>query len=455
MDPLLVVTAGMGAASLALMLRNMLKQSRLAPEVGLVPDGLGVIVDGRRYVGVVYVADGQPARRASGEALVRTARSMGLTMTIAVSHVRLRKDRLLRTLESEMQRIELALASTGLAKYRERLKFLERLYAEVSRAHTPYASSIVIVVWVPQDKPEARAEAEAFRSLAEAELGVELREARLAGPEELAKALFSTVHPDVAANAAPPGTEPETGGEGVLVGRRSGDPSRLVQLDWPRDLEAHMGVVGPTGRGKTVLLAGLASQLTARLGRLVVVVDPKGDMTSLLGRVADKVLAGTRGAGAWAPGELVVYNLSGLPQAGRGAAAASIVEEALDRAYRGEGAVLVVDEAWRLLSQDPRPLEAAVREGRSLGLHVVYAVQSPGDIPEVILENTRAYAVFGGPGRAYAEAVESLGLEPEGLTRMGVGEAVLKKAEAVERVVVFNFAKYLKPPAAGAWLGRG
>ena len=451
MDPLLALTAGMGAASLALMVRNMLRQSRLGPEVAPARGaGLRLVIDGRPHVGVVYVAEGQPSRRASGEALVRTARSMGLTVTIAVSHVRMRKDRLIRTLESEMQRAELALASTGLAKYRERLKFLERLYSEVSKTHVPYASSVVVVVWVPEDKPEARAEAEAFRSLAEAELGVELREARPGDPAELARMLFSSVHPDVSGNAAPPGVEPEPGGQGVLVGRRSGDPSRLVQLDWPRDLEAHMGVVGPTGRGKTVLLAGLASQLTARLGQLVVAVDPKGDMASLLSRVADRVEPPPRGAvGEWRPGELVVYNLTGLPQRERGAAAAGIVEEALNRAYEGLGLVLVVDEAWRLLAHDPTPLEAAVREGRSLGLHVVYAVQSPSDIPDVILENTRSYAVFGGPGRSYAASAEALGLPPEGLADMGVGEALLRKGETVERVVVFNFEKYLKPPRRG------
>ncbi len=451
MDPLLVVTAILGGASLGLMLRNMLSSREIVGGVRIVfadRDSPTAVLDGRRVVPVAYAAVGYSERpsRSSGEALVRLARSMGLSVTFVSSHLRLRKDKLLREIENEMQKAEMAYNSTRLLKYRERLKFLEGLYTEVSRMHIPYASAFSIIVWIPADNPDAAPEAEAFKVIVEAELGVRLKRVELKSLSDLVELLAYKALPGPESSAPLPLPRKPPSPNGLVLGRKAGDPSSVVMAEWPRDVESHGAVIGPTGRGKTVLLAGLSAQLALRFGVNVTVVDPKGDLARLLGDVADEVT--NRPDSPLADG-LVVYSLSDRPQGEKGSLAASIIERALSAAYEGSPRrVVVVDEAWRVFDADPKPLEAAVREGRSLGLHVLYAVQTPHDIPVTVLENTKFYTVFGAPGREYAEEVEAIGLGGlrDLLPTLSVGEAIVKTSSEIVHTLLLDFSKYLKTP---------
>lgn len=454
MDFLLVATAVLGGASLGLMLKNMLSQKEAVGAVKVeLPSGdvSEVLIDGRRVVPIAYAAVGYTGKpsRSSGESLARLARSMGLSVTFISSHLRLRKDKLLREIESEIQKAEMAYSSTRMLKYRERLKFLESLYTEVSRMHVPYASGFSIIVWVPSNNPDAVSEAEAFRAIVEAELGVKLERVELKSLRDLADLLAYRALPGPESQAPVPAPRKPPSPNGLVLGRKAGDPSTIVMVEWPKDLESHGAIIGPTGKGKTVLLAGLSAQLALRFGVNVTVVDPKGDLSRLLGGIADHV---TRNAGEPLREGLVVYNLEDTPPSDKGPLAASIVDMALTQAYSGSPRrVLVLDEAWRVLDSNPSSLEAAVREGRSLGLHLVYAVQTPHDIPVTVLENTRFYTVFGAPGRDYTEALKSMGFEGvEGLLpKMNIGEAIVKASGEAVHTILIDFSKYLKTPSDG------
>ena len=72
---------------------------------------------------------------------------------------------------------------------------------------------------------------------------------------------------------APAKATPRTG---RMLGTFTGDATRVVAIS-ERDSLRHLHMLGPTGVGKSTLMANLALQ-DARAGRGVVVIDPKGDL---------------------------------------------------------------------------------------------------------------------------------------------------------------------------------
>lgn len=69
-----------------------------------------------------------------------------------------------------------------------------------------------------------------------------------------------------------------TSNQGRVLGREVSEPSRSVTLSAEASLR-HLHVLGPTGVGKSTLMAHLALQ-DAEAGRRVVVIDPKGDLVT-------------------------------------------------------------------------------------------------------------------------------------------------------------------------------
>ncbi|MFN4046578.1 MAG: ATPase, partial [Acidilobaceae archaeon] len=249
---------------------------------------------------------------------------------------------------------------------------------------------------------------------------------------------------------------------------------------------------GPTGRGKTVFLAGLASQLgmlseSALNPYMVLVVDPKGDLASMLSGVASKVVRFKGGCvpiprldglaseliksssetgwgrsrvepclGSIVERGLIVYDLSELPNEDRNVASSlivsSLVIEASEIGLPGRVA-LIVDEAWRAAQGRATHMVIALREGRSRGLHIVYATQSPIDVPGAVLDNTRAILAFGGFTRNYVELAGRLGLDSADLLlKLPVGEALMKLGDRPPvRVYSYNY----KPMLIKQLLGGG
>ena len=488
-DILIVVLA---LTSLLILVRNVLVSRELRLPVRLRGGGgLRVRVGDVALVGYPLVADRIPSGGPDvSERIVEIAKSMRVSVTFVSSMYRVESGRLLGFLEDEIKRVELAYSATKHVRYAERLKFLNDLYRAVAKDHKPYIGSLAVILWLPEGSQESERLVEAFRSLVEAEAGVSLR--RLDGSRRALEDIIAWAPPlesSIKTPAVIVTEESIVDRRGVVIGRLL-DSEDVLVLDWPRDFEAHIGVFGPTGRGKTVMLAGLVAQLgllsDARMDPyMVAVIDPKGDLKSLVARIASKVVrvsehciplprldgvaeelvkssfetgwgkSGVKACrGSLLERGLVVYDLTGLRSEDRNVASSllisSLILEATENGLPGR-VVLVVDEAWRVSGGVATHLVMALREGRSKGLYVVYATQSPSDVPPIVLDNTRIIASFGGFTKNYVELARRLGLDnAEELLRLPVGVAYVRIGDrAPLKVMIYNYKAMLEDRVLG------
>ena len=481
-----VIIGVMALLSLALIVRNM----RLRPSIEL-PVKLGedvgelaITVNGKRYRGIAYRSVELPSIDGNAsDRIARIASSMGVNVTFLSSMFRVDKSSLLRFLDDEIKRVEMAYNITKHVKYREKLRSLQELYKIASKTHTPYQGSLQFIVWVPDDEEDGKSLAEAFKTLLEAEIGGRfervkggLRELFEKGQENVISRNWRMPLPSKAPWDVP----------GTVIGYIFDEPQALVVLEWPRDFATHIGVFGPTGRGKTVLLSGIALQLgsmsEARLDPyMVVVIDPKGDLASMLRLVATKFiefsgdqcipLPRTDGVaelliksstsssefkgrvgiceGSLVERGLIVYDLSNAKNEDRNMAGSLIISSLVISAteYELPGKVVVlVDEAWRLTAGDSFHVRLALREGRSRGLYMVYASQSPNDVPREVLDNTKTIVMFGGYTRGFTESLSVIGVEDaEELLSLPVGHALLRLGDKPPvKVRIIDFATILQ-----------
>ncbi|MCE4621274.1 MAG: hypothetical protein F7B95_02385 [Desulfurococcales archaeon] len=483
MDAFMAAVIAMSAVSLVLMLRNARVSGsiRFKPRIMGGEKGLTMVIDGKKYRGLVLVSENLPKRTPEiGRRVARLLRSSGVSVTFVTNLYNVGKDEVLRIIDEYIKRAEMAYQATRHVKYKNSLEFLKGLYSEVSMIHKPYAGSFSVILWIREDE---EAKAEAFRSLLEAELGVRFK--RLDSLSSLNEILEvdASLEPRVSVPLVT--GEDVTPGPGVVIGHSIGDNS-LYTIPWPGGFEKHMAVIGPTGRGKTVLLSGIAAQLSMMQRyrgdpRRVIIVDPKGDLRSLVWRVVDReerlkclpipesdsLLASRLVSGikdrAGIPGVddleqcpvklslgAVLYDLTGLQEALRGAAASLILSAAIIEALEYEAnprTVIVIDEAWRISRGGRDAVEIAVREGRSKGLHLVYAIHEPSDMEKLILDNTGTIALFGGTTSSYVEAAAKLGFSgfEEDIAELTVGEALIRSGEEPPRAVrILDFRKLLK-----------
>ena len=166
------------------------------------------------------------------------------------------------------------------------------------------------------------------------------------------------------------------------------DEGHIYCLSWPKDFERHLGIIGPTGSGKTTLLTLIVQSLIDKEIR-VIVVDPKGDLTSFIKKYISKQNTGLL--------ELVAE----LPP--------SKLEKLMDTPGKK---VLVIDEAWRIIP-DMTSLESQYsphlfRETRSKGLYIIYATQNPWDMPSTIHSNTGTFIVFSNQNLTYLRGIAEI-----------------------------------------------
>ncbi len=136
----------------------------------------------------------------------------------------------------------------------------------------------------------------------------------------------------------------------------------------------HTLVIGPTGSGKTSLLATIVIRtLSLQLVDRLVVIDPKGD----LARIIDKL--------SISDDRLYVSDLSQLDEDEKVNELSRLVRTA--RVVAGRGlTLLVVDEAWRL-KEAYKEFTALMREARSLGVSLMLASQDPTDFDPIVWNN--------------------------------------------------------------------
>jgi thymidine kinase len=207
----------------------------------------------------------------------------------------------------------------------------------------------------------------------------------------------------------------------VLLGydERTGAPIFLPLMDEQGAL--HTLVVGPTGTGKTTLLATIVLRVIATdiAEAGVVVIDPKGDLASML-RNANVDRSHV---------ELRLEDLSSLSEEEKYSIMSEVVAEVMRASRRSRGLkLLVVDEAWRLASEHSA-ITRLVKEARTLEIAVILATQDPADYPDTVWNNATNVVVFGSSSRAYKEILSRFiplrQEESKALERLGLGRALL------------------------------
>ena len=426
LDALIIAMALLGMASIALTLHRSgapVLGSKLKLGLGDGDGGVEAVIAGERRRAVVLTAREPLERGLDGEKIARALSSLGTPFTVSFTVAPLGKPRIMGMLERDLGRLEAAYSIVRAPSLKARLEFARRLYRLVASSKEPVLYGVSVTLWVKGSGDDV---ARAAKGILELETGAEWGVEEEPGLSEVLGLMYPAGEPP---RATVPGWAPS--GRGVVVGRTP--EGRLVTLEWPSDFERHVGVVGPTGQGKTVLLAGLALQASLRQGVKVVAFDPKGDLAALLSRHG-VVIEAARSPWLGDPGqplpleEVTVIDARGLD----GGEAEDLLSSIVDKLLRRGGAkLLVVDEAWRV----PRAVEKAVRLGRSLGLYTVYATQSPRDVGPTVLSNTGVFIVFGGPWRGYREETAALGLEGFEIEAMPPGHAVLVRGYAAGRPV--------------------
>ncbi|MGC8566753.1 MAG: ATP-binding protein [Caldisphaera sp.] len=441
--------------------------------------------NGKKYLGITYISENLPR---GGDDLpkriIRLAKSSRLSVSFISNMYNVNKSTLLKLIDEEMKKADLSLSSTGQIKFRERLKYLEELYKEVARIGVPYIGNFGFIVWIDQNDRDSELSAEAFRSLVEAESQIKTKRINADEIDEMLSinnpiSIVNDENSILVTSADDLGEY-----EGIIIGEEENDPGKIVIISYPENLKHHMGIFGPTGRGKTVLLSGIASQLSllssvTKSPDSIIVLDPKGDISDLLKRVSDNYiepglndcipfsriegLANKLIESSYLTGDgfkikicegqinykgLTVYNLSRMPNEARNVYGSLIISSlALDASENKLNGikVLILDEAWRFVKNSQTHLEFALREGRSKGLYLIYATQLPSDVGKEVIDNTGTKAVFGGFTKYYAELASQLGIsDSEQVKTLPIGYILLKIENNKEKSVkVLDFSKLL------------
>ncbi|MEM4717833.1 MAG: DUF87 domain-containing protein [Desulfurococcaceae archaeon] len=269
------------------------------------------------------------------------------------------------------------------------------------------------------------------------------------------------------------------------------------------DLFKHLAVIGPTGRGKTTMLAGLLEQLLAESYLKIIAIDFKGDLKRYISNLVEvltpreapitlfskpysidtadwnAIIVEALSNASGFPGENIIKALIILEQHGEKglmypqasvlipfiellekdgkpdilvnklrdgnilidvegygisyqnayvAMCIGIIRHILlrDSVNNMNGAVLAIDDAWRVLNL--KTLSEIIREGRSRKVGVILSTQNPSDIPIELLENMYHVAIFGSRNGEYVKRISRmLSIEDSVISmlpRLGVGEAV-------------------------------
>ncbi|PMP91247.1 MAG: ATPase [Caldisphaera sp.] len=474
--------------SIFLIIKNMKANTDLTIPLKIKPKKQGnyieYSVNGKKYIGIPYLSDNLPR---GGEDLprriIRLARSSRLSVSFISNMYNVNKSTLLKLIDDEMKKADLYYSTTNQIKYRERLRFLEDLYKEVTRTGVPYIGSFGFIVWIDSNDKESELYAESFRNLIEAESQIKTK--RVYNIEDIIS--ISNPIDVIKEDTSIPIVSAEDIGdyEGIVIGEEENDPGKTVLLSFPDNFKHHIGIFGPTGRGKTVILSGIAMQLmlissVVNSMQSIIVIDPKGDLSKLLKKNSDYYIEPTEKDCIKIPrkdgiamkliessiktGEgskinicegyldkkgLVVYDLSKMRNEERNVYSSLIISSlALEASEKGfdKPVILIVDETWRIVNNSYFHLEFAMREGRSKGLYVIYATQLPSDVGKNIIDNTGVKIIFGGFTNYYVDLSQQLGIEnAEILHELPVGHIVLKIENNKEKTVkVIDFSKLLK-----------
>ena len=274
------------------------------------------------------------------------------------------------------------------------------------------------------------------------------------------KESFSTV-------PAPPYERSTLDPKGVFIGYRKG-----TKIPFLYNLALygtrHVLVVGPTGKGKTTLLATIVNRVYARGQTNIVIIDPKGDLNSMVSSSITRVRFSSRtvvekklienilsqllpetsgnrylnGKTRFSLQELeenlgmrlvfadppenesmplekildtrtVLIVLDNLTDDGRFLMVAVLMRILLEQLYNEEPSkrlkkLIVIDEAWRGSESSLYYTKRLIKESRGFGAGLILSTQSLKDIPSEVLHNFGTIMAFGSSDSSYIQDILSL-----------------------------------------------
>ena len=247
-----------------------------------------------------------PSQRLSDAELGRLSRSLAsiiyssdLRSTVIVYREPVNPSKYLKRLERKILNLRLALESNPEDKGLERkLKLLEEAHSRILRGEKPQRAVMMLglVAEAPSvEDASKRVDAEARAILSSlSSLGLV---ARLSRPRDVYQAL-NVVLGGRGGGAELFDTDLSLAGvsliprppslEGVYLGYEL-DSGAPYFYDYHRYLSKHLVVLGPTGKGKTTLLATLTARILAQESLEAVVIDFKGDLAPALAGLLDVV----------------------------------------------------------------------------------------------------------------------------------------------------------------------
>lgn len=454
--------------------------------------------DRGRYVGVAFVDLGDALFKGdyrSLEGLHFRSRTLGRILSSSAARVELRfhvvpvsLDKVERRLERELEAIRAVIQANG---PREELVDRERrisaILEKIKKGENASWFTAYIVVYaeggsVEDAAEKALKEARSIASSLNISLGArayvcssrQVREAMRSlflGPPSTRAELRTSADP--LATPLPPVEKETLSPRGVFLGYRRG-----TRIPFMYDLRKlglrHILVVGPTGKGKTTLLATLANRAHARGIAPLLIVDPKGDLELMLSKSIKRVYVSlstivkpigdtydekpllelevglktklliksnventlTRLSDVHGSSGSIILSLSNLTDEGRSMVIGSLMKSLVEWLYTSEPSsklrkVVMIDEAWRTSEASIYYAGRIVRESRSFGVSLVLSTQSIEDLPKELLSNIATVFVFGGMEQKYVESASwllnlSVDEAREALSTLGVGQALVK-----------------------------
>ncbi|GEM_PF-1517146 len=501
-------------------------------------DGILFIKRGSRVIGIKYLVSQEVDygfKDLDPNRLYRIVESYAnlytrLPIGSEVKIVKLRIDRrkLLKHIENEMLNIRAVIDTVKephtIKRHELRLRLLERLYEKIISSRD--IERVVLIVKIRGEGNNVETVRETLETLSEMiisffklGLGVMLRKAGDSEVRDLVRYELGVIDKPrgkpivietqrlASLQPIPYNKKPRIEDmDGIYVGYD-------LESGWPVVIDKsmlckHIGVIGPTGRGKTVTLASFIESILAIDELSVIAIDFKGDLVSLANKDLIRIISpndlplnllvkpdyiprvdwaliindllvnimgidhrrSTAILGAVIEGHVdgldaekillnkdlsilanvielavsrpsydrlysllcdgnVLFNLGGYGSSFQnmyGGLVLSIISYLVSTG-RLRDTLVVVDEAWRILGI--KGFRTLVKEGRSRGVGIVYAVQNIEDIPEDILDNTNTIIAFGSYSDGYIDKIgHVLGLGRqylEKIRRLAVGEAIM------------------------------
>ncbi len=229
---------------------------------------------------------------------------------------------------------------------------------------------------------------------------------------------------------------------GISIGTTLRGSRQVILPIIGREGTLHTCIVGPTGKGKSTVIAKIISRLNSRdLGYMnffIIAVDPKGDLFTYLdqlyGNFEKRMIHDDsmyRELTLMEENkELVVYLLKGSSE-DKQKTILEIIENTIESTkivHNNRITLLAIDEAWMI----PRTkiLEKLLREGRSRNLSVFLASQYPGDLSDIVWSNIGNIIIFGSRSKKYLEHIRRYtGIDEKFLdeiSKLETGEALLR-----------------------------